>query len=94
MKSPYIYSDHGAKPVRNTVKILDPSIPIVTIDALENGEMFSYLNPSNDGSIYMKISVDHYANNAVLLSTGNAYVINNSAQLRRVSMVQISRPIS
>lgn len=93
-----VYPDimFGAKPMRNRVKVLDPSIPRLTIFQLQPGEMFSYTDRKGEGfidGVYMKVDGMGKGNAAIYLSTGMYYTINEDASIRRVSLVEIGTQI-
>lgn len=81
-----LYDKERAKPVRNTIKVLDNIVPKVTFRDLDYGEMFSYRYPKSEQSIYMKINKQ----DAVLLTSGVVIVVSDDAPLIRVSSIQIS----
>lgn len=75
--------------MRNTVKVLDPSFPRISILTLKPGEMFVHKHRANENSIYMKLDGMGDGAAAVLLSTGMYYRIDHDALISRVSLVEI-----
>lgn len=78
--------------MRNTVKLIDPSIPDLTVFQLQPGEMFQFVNNVNDG-VYMKLDGFGKGNAVVYLPTGMYYELSNEKKVRRVTHIQISSPI-
>lgn len=87
------WTDQLEQPMRNTVKVLDPSYPNESIFALEPGEMFQYADNKDPTAVYMKLDGFGKGNAAVYLVTGMYYIVSGEAKIRRISHVQIGSKI-
>lgn len=77
------------KPMRNKVKILDPSFPN-SITEFAGGEMFIYNDSRDSDNVYMKVFGSLVKEQvAVHLPTGQIFPISGSANLTRVLLVNI-----
>lgn len=80
--------------MRNTIKVLDPSFPRVTISTISSGEMFQYKDRRYEDAVYMKLNANGVGiNRAVHLPTGEVYEISTEVLLCRVSLLQIGSSI-
>ncbi|SRR6266404_6346812 len=82
------------QPMRNKITLLDPSIPKLHFNDLEVGEMFCYPKSTmSENPVYMKVA-HTLGKGALYLNTGDLYTdFDHSKEIKRVTMVQISRPI-